>query len=287
MPGDISLSLKAQLALEKAGFRFTHALGQNFIFDEELLSDIARYAGADAGTNVLEIGPGAGMLTAVMASRGANVLSIELDRTLEAVLSSVVGEVPNVHIVYADALKADLAAILKEHFGDTDYIICANLPYYITADFILKAVALEPMPRCLTFMVQKEAAARILSECGDAQWCALGAIVGFYCRGEVLMDVPRSAFTPEPHVDSALIRLTPRPERLVPYEDTDSFVRFIKAAFALRRKTLSNSLNAAYNIPKTQIALKLEELGFDPRIRGEALTLDELSRVFFALQGDL
>ncbi|MBQ9409690.1 MAG: ribosomal RNA small subunit methyltransferase A [Clostridia bacterium] len=287
MPSDISLSLKAQLALERAGFRFTHALGQNFIFDEELLTEIARCARADAGANVLEIGPGAGMLTAVMAMRGANVLSVELDRTLEAVLSSVVGELPNVSIVYADALKADLNAILKERFGDEEYIICANLPYYITADFILKAVALKPMPKRLTFMVQKEAASRILSECGDEQWCALGAIVGFYCEGEVLMDVPRSAFTPEPHVDSALIQLRPRPQRLVPHEDTEAFVRFIKAAFALRRKTLSNCLSAAYSIPKTQIALKLEELGYDPRIRGEALPLDELSRVFQALQGDL
>ena len=287
MPGEISLSLQAQLALEKAGFRFTHSLGQNFIFDEELLEEIAALAGADAGVHVLEIGPGAGMLTAVMARRGATVLSVELDRGLESVLSSVVGDKPNVCIVYADALKADLNALIAERFRGSGYIICANLPYYITADFIQKAVALTPPAESMTFMVQKEAARRILARCGEEGWCALSAVVGFYCEGEVLMEVPRACFTPQPHVDSALIRLRPREKRLVPEEQTRDFVRFIKAVFALRRKTLVNNLNAAYAVPKERIASLLRTLGFDPKVRGEALELNELSRIFTALQGDL
>ena len=186
MPSEIPLSLRAQLALERSGFRFTHSLGQNFIFDEALLQQIARYAGADEGVNVLEIGPGAGMLTAVMAARGANVLAVELDRSLEAVLNSVLEEAANVHIVYADALKADLNKLIQEQFQGEDYILCANLPYYITAEFIQKAVRLLPPAKRMTIMVQKEAAERILARCGGEGWCALSAIVGFYCDGEVL-----------------------------------------------------------------------------------------------------
>ena len=287
MPGEISLSMRAQLALEKAGFRFAHSLGQNFIFDESLLTEIACLAGADAGVNVLEIGPGAGMLTAVMAERGANVLAVELDRALEGVLNSVIGMKPNVSIVFADALRADLNALINEHFRGESYIICANLPYYITADFIQKAVELNPPAKSMTFMVQKEAAIRILAHCGEEHWCALSAIVGFYCEGEKILDVPRSYFTPQPHVDSALIRLTHRAKRLVPEDQTGAFVRFIKSAFALRRKTLVNSLNAACDIPRQAVSEKLETLGFDPRIRGEALQLNELSRIFTALQGDI
>ena len=287
MPGDISLSLKAQLALQRAGFDYTRSLGQNFIFDEELLNRIADCAGIEKGVNVLEIGPGAGLLTAIMAERNANVLSIELDKTLEPVLQETVGEYGNVRIVYADALRADLSALLGESFGNQPYRVCANLPYYITTDFIQKAVMLEPMPTSVTLMLQAEAAQRILAAPGDEGWCALSAIVSFYCEGEKLLDVSREAFTPRPHVDSALIRLTARGERLVPPERSRAFAAFIKSAFVMRRKTLVNNVSSSYSIPKERAAEALQKLGIDLRMRGEALSLDELSRVFFALTGDV
>ncbi|MBQ3668579.1 MAG: ribosomal RNA small subunit methyltransferase A [Clostridia bacterium] len=284
MPNDISLALKAQLALQSAGFDYTRSLGQNFIFDEELLNEIACCAGVGSGTNVLEIGPGAGMLTAVMAEKGANVVSVELDKSLAPVLDKVLEGFDKVQIVYADALKCDLNALTQTAFNGEKYIICANLPYYITADFILKAVTLENEPESITLMLQKEAAQRVLSRVGDEGWCTLSAIVSYFREGELLMDVPRDRFTPAPHVDSALVRLTPRSGREVPSELERDFVAFIKSAFAMRRKTLSNNISSAYAINKAQAADLLSSLGFDPRERGEALTIPELSRVFLRLK---
>ena len=287
MPGELSLSLQARLALEQAGFGFTHSLGQNFIFDEELLEKIASCAGADEGVNVLEIGPGAGMLTAIMARRGAKVLAIELDRTLEPVLDRLIGGFDNVRIIYADALKTDLGLLCSESFGDESFIICANLPYYITADFIMKAVTLARPAESVTLMLQKEAAQRVLATPGEEGWCALSAVVSFACEGRKLFDVPRDCFTPAPHVDSALIRLDRRSEKAVPSDRERAFVRFIKSAFSMRRKTLVNNLSSAYDLSKALVAQRIEGAGFDPRVRGEALSITELSRVFTALTGDV
>ena len=285
MSEEISVSLRAQLALERAGFKFSHSLGQNFIFDEGLLDEIARIAGAYEGTNVLEIGPGAGMLTYFLASRGANVLSVELDRGLEGVLNETVGNMKNVSVVFGDAMKLDLNGLIKDKFGDAPFVIAANLPYYITADFMLKAVALSPSPESITVMVQSEAADRLLSRPGDDNWCALAAIVSFFCEGERALEVPRSYFTPSPHVDSALIRLDKRNVRAVENEDTAAFVSFIKAAFSMRRKTLSNCLSSAWGVSRENVCAALEKLGLDTKIRGEKLSVTELAQVFYELKG--
>lgn len=283
MPG-ISPSLMAQAALDRMGFRFTRSLGQNFLFDDSILESIAAYAGADEKVNVLEIGPGAGVLTATMAERGANVVSIELDRTLEPVLQSTVGGYSNVHIVYADAMRTDINALVTEHFRGEDYIIAANLPYYITADFITKAITLPHPPETITLMVQKEAADRLLAACGQENWCALAAVIEFYCTGERLMDVGREHFTPPPHVDSTLIRLTLRKERIVPVEDTRAFEIFVKSAFAMRRKTLVNNLTHT-GPAREEVENALASCGLDAKVRGEALTLHQLKEVFYALKG--
>lgn len=285
MNQDISLSLTARVALEEAGFRFTHSLGQNFLFDEELLTQIARCAGAYDGANVLEIGPGAGMLTGVMAREGANVLSIELDKSLEGVLSRTVGGCENVKIVFADAMKADVEALVNERFGDAPYVIAANLPYYITADFLMKAVCLARAPESITVLLQSEAAQRVLSRPGDENWCALAAVISFFCEGERLLEVPRGCFVPEPHVDSALVRFDRRRERVVKEEDTEPFVKFIKTAFALRRKTLVNNLTSAGIASREEAEAALTACGQDVRVRGEKLTLEEMAQVFYSLKG--
>ena len=287
MPQDISVSLRARLALEKAGFRFAHSLGQNFIFDEELLDRIAAYAGADEGVNVLEIGPGAGLLTNALAKRGARVLSVELDKALAPVLDEVLSGNPNVRVIFADAMKADIPSLVQEAFGNQEYIIAANLPYYITADFIARVIALDEAPKSVTVMVQSEAAQRILAEPGSEKWCALAALTSFYCTGERLMDVGRDAFTPPPHVDSALIRLDRRDKLAVEDTDARSFAGFIKSAFAMRRKTLANNLSAAYGVSKSRVEAALKDLNLDGRTRGESLTLDLLSQLFYALKGDV
>jgi len=266
------------MALENNGFHFTHSLGQNFLFDEELLTATARGAGAYDGQNVLEIGPGAGMLTGIMAAEGANVVALELDKNLENVLASTVGGLSNVEIIYTDALKADIDAITRERFGSEDYVIAANLPYYITADFILKALALENKPKAITLMLQKEAAERVMSSPGCKEWCALAATAQFYCDISDLFDVPAAMFTPPPHVDSRLIRLDLRQNRIC--DDERGFVRFLKTAFLMRRKTLVNNMMSGLSVSRQEAEAALTAAGQDVRVRGEALTLEELLKVY-------
>ena len=282
-PSDLSLSLKARVALEKYVFRFTHSLGQNFILDENVISDIIDAAGVQAGSNILEIGPGSGIMTAMMADRGAKVLAIELDKALENVLSDVIGE-RDVKIVYQDALKADINALTREAFGENaPYSIVANLPYYITADFLMRAISLSPAPESITLMLQKEAAERVMSSPGEKNWSALSASVRYFAKPEVVMEAPAALFTPPPHVDSCLLRLHMQKNRPLDEADEKKLMNLIQSAFRMRRKTLANNLSASYSISREKAAAALESAGLDPRVRGEILTIDQLIDVMRAL----
>ena len=271
---NISAGLAARLALEKHGFRFTHSLGQNFILDDRLIGDILDCAQIEPGRRVLEIGPGAGVMTRLMAERGADVTAVELDETLRPVLESMIGGYGNVRLVFADALKADLGALM----GDEPFDVVANLPYYIAADLIEKLLTAAPKPSRATVMVQKEAAERMTAAPGGKTWCALAATVQYFARCEVAMMLPPSAFTPPPHVDSALLQLTPYGENApVRAADDEMMLRTIRAAFAMRRKTLVNNLTSAFSMPREEAITLVESLGLDARVRGEALAIAQLA----------
>ncbi len=281
---DFSLSLKARVALEKHVFRFTHSLGQNFILDENVISDILYAAGVQKGDNILEIGPGCGIMTAMMADKGAKVLAIELDRALEPVLNDVIGE-RDVKIVFQDALKADLNALTREAFGENaPYAIVANLPYYITADFLMRVLSLSPAPGSITLMVQKEAAERVMSQPGDKNWSALSASVRYFADPEVVMEAPAALFTPPPHVDSCLLKLHMRTDRPLDEADEKRLLAMIQAAFRMRRKTLANNLSASYSLSREEAIRVLENAGLDAKVRGEILTIDQLIDVMKAMQ---
>ena len=282
-PNELSLSLKARVALEKHVFRFTHSLGQNFILDENVIGDIVYAAGVQAGDNILEIGPGSGIMTAMMSDKGARVLAIELDRALEPVLNDVIGDRP-VKIVFQDALKADLDALTRETFGENaPYSIVANLPYYITADFLMRAISLSPAPESITLMLQKEACERVMSEPGDKNWSALSASVRYFADPEIVMDAPASLFTPPPHVDSCLLKLHMRADRPLPKEDEPRLIALIQAAFRMRRKTLANNLSASYSLSREETLTVLDKAGLDAKVRGEVLTIDKLIDVMNAV----
>jgi len=282
-PNELSLSLKARVALEKHVFRFTHSLGQNFILDENVIGDIVYAAGVQAGDNILEIGPGSGIMTAMMSDKGARVLAIELDRALEPVLNDVIGDRP-VKIVFQDALKADLDSLTRETFGENaPYSIVANLPYYITADFLMRAISLSPAPESITLMLQKEACERVMSEPGDKNWSALSASVRYFADPEIVMDAPASLFTPPPHVDSCLLKLHMRADRPLPKEDEPRLIALIQAAFRMRRKTLANNLSASYSLSREETLTVLDKAGLDAKVRGEVLTIDQLIDVMNAV----
>lgn len=279
-----SPELRARVALEKHGFRNTHSLGQNFLLDEGLLNHLLDAAGVWQEDNVLEIGPGAGVMTALLADRCKRVLAVEVDRGLEPVLADVLAGRENARVVFQDVMKADVTALVREAFGDEPWRVVANLPYYITADIILRLVTSPHRPDSIAIMVQKEAADRVMSHPGQKQWCALAATVQSYGQPRVLMDVSPDAFDPPPHVQSQFILIERHLTPVVAPKDEALYLKVINAAFAMRRKTLANNLKAAFGLDNDGAKAVLSAAGVDERVRGEALTLQELCRVADAIK---
>lgn len=271
--------IHAQTLLHTHGFHFTHSLGQNFIFDDDLIEEILDAAGVIAGQNVLEIGPGAGVMTAAMAARGAHVLAIEIDTTLQPVLSDMLKEFGNVKVVYQDALKCDLRALTDETFSGDAFRVVANLPYFITTDLIQKMLRADLNLTSIGVMVQAEAAERIMAAPGEKAYCALAATVQFYAKPHVAMTVPPEAFTPRPHVVSQFLLMDMYAEKPVQPRDEAMLMKLICASFLMRRKTMANNLSMAFGLRRETALHWLETAGLNEKVRGEALSLSELSRL--------
>ncbi len=279
---DVSAGLAARMALTKYGFHFSHSLGQNFILDDSLVESIVNAAEIEAGDHVLEIGPGAGVMTRHLAEAGAQVTAIELDQSLQPVLEAVLGGTDNAKVVFGDAMKLDIGELM----GDEPYRVVANLPYYITADVVQRMITQEKKPRTVTIMVQKEAAERMMAKLGSKTWCALSATVQYFGRVRILMEVPPEAFTPRPHVDSALIEIALYEEKPVEAQDEKMMLKVIGALFAMRRKTLLNNLCASFSVSREQAGEWLEAAGLDAKIRGEALTLEQTAMLSDVISGN-
>ena len=282
-----SAELRARVALEKHGFRNSRSLGQNFLLSESLIDSLLDSAEVQNSDNILEIGPGAGVMTCLLARRAARVLALEVDRGLQPVLSDVLDGMENAKVMFQDVMKTDLVELVRSYFGACPYRVVANLPYYITADILLKLVALPCPPESITIMVQREAAERIMSAPGTKQWCALAAQLQCYGHAAVLSEVGPEAFDPPPRVFSRFIRIDRHREPLVVPKDDRLFRRLIHAAFAMRRKTLANNLKAAFGLDSQKAAQVLEAAGVDGRVRGEALSLQQLCRVADAVSESL
>lgn len=274
-----SVELRARVAMEKHRFHTTHSLGQNFILDGRLIDHLLDETNLDSKDHVLEIGPGAGVMTGKLAERVEKVLAVEIDKGLEPVLNDVLGVYDNVRVAFQDVMKADLKALTAEYFGEGNYRVVANLPYYITADIILRLVLADCKPESIAIMVQKEAAERLMSSPGEKQWCAMAATVQYFGAISVITDVPPDAFFPMPHVVSSFIRIDLYDDRPVKPKDEKIFLRLINAAFAMRRKTLANNLKASFSMNAENIKTVLNNAGIDERVRGESLTLEELCRI--------
>ena len=278
----ISPGLRARVALEKHGFSFTHSLGQNFILDDDFLEEIALESGVGEGEAVLEIGPGPGILTHHLASHCRKVLALEIDRKLQPVLSEVLVGVDNAEVIFEDVMRCDLPALLNARFPGENVQVVANLPYYITADVIERLLTCGANIGNITVMVQKEAAERIGAQLGSKNYCALAMLAQYYCDVEELMDVPPDRFTPPPHVMSRLIRLNRRTDG-PRAADEKLLQRLIRSAFRMRRKTLVNNLTGDFNISREQAEGLLLSQNLDARIRGEALTVEQVTRLSDAL----
>ena len=271
-----------QALLERHGFHFSKAMGQNFLIEGWVPRDIADASGADERTGVLEIGPGIGPLTAQLARRAAQVVSVELDTRLYPVLRETMSGADNFTLIEGDTMKLDFPQVIQEHFAGLRPILCANLPYNITTPILTKCVE----SRCfdsLTVLIQKEVAERICARAGTAEYGAFTVLMQYYTDPQLLFTVPPTCFLPAPKVTSAVIHCPVRKAPPVDVVSESALWRTVKAAFALRRKTLVNSLQTGYQLPKVQLTEIVTACGLEPAVRGERLGLAEYARLSDAL----
>lgn len=269
--------------LESQGFSFKKSLGQNFLIDDTVCP---RMAAAVSGENVgvLEIGPGAGVLTAQLSATCKKVVSVELDTRLKPILEQTLTDCDNVKIIWNDILKINLKQVIAEEFADCDTVnICANLPYYITSPVIMKLLESRLPISTIAVMVQKEAADRLCAEVGSRAAGAVTVAVNYYAEAQTLFGVPRTSFLPPPNVDSAVIKLTLRDTPPVEVKDEKLFFQIVKACFAQRRKILLNTVCNTLGLDKTVFRAVLNKSGIPETVRGEALTMEQLASIANAL----
>ncbi len=269
--------------LAEFGFHFSKAKGQNFLTQRWVPQRIAEEAGIDSDCGVVEIGPGFGPLTQELCLRAGKVLALEVDTTLAPVLRKTVGEFENLEILFTDALKADLPALVEEKFPGKRPMACANLPYYITSPVLTKLLE----SRCfdsVTVMVQKEVAQRICARPGSGDYSAFTVLCNYYGVPELLFDVPAGCFMPQPKVTSAVVRLKTRTAPPAEILNEALFFRTVRASFAMRRKTLLNGLSAGFGeFSKAELTELLTDCGIAPTVRGETLGIDGFAAIANAI----
>ena len=269
--------------LAKNGFRFSKALGQNFLRDAAVPPRIAAAAGLGSGTGVLEIGPGVGCLTAELARRAARVVAVEADTALRPVLAETLQGFGNVEVLYADVLKLDLCVLAAERFaGCAETVVCANLPYQITGP-VLAALARAGCFSRVTVMVQREVARRICARENTSSYGAFSVLMQWYMQPEILFDVPPEAFIPAPKVTSSVVRLERRETPPAGVNDEKRMFALVRAAFNQRRKTLCNAMMHGLGLGREEAEAALAAEGLDARVRGEALSIAEFAALSDAL----
>jgi len=245
--------------------------GQNFLVDAQAISDILAAIAPHPGDLIFEIGPGHGALTRPLAASGARLVAVEIDRDLAARL---LDSEPGFEVLNQDALQVDFAALA----GDRPYRLVGNLPYNISTPLLVHLLGQAPPPIDLHFMLQKEVARRLAAGPGGRNYGRLSLMCQVRCEVFVLFEFGPGAFEPRPKVDSAFVRLVPRPAPLVPAALREDFDRVVMQAFAQRRKTLRNSLRPLLE------ASAIEAAGVDPGARPEQLGVDHFARLAQTLQ---
>lgn len=267
--------------LGRHGFRFSKTMGQNFLIQDWVPRDIAEASGADETTGVLEIGPGIGPLTQQLAKRAKKVTAVELDKSLAPLLAETLADCRNVNVIFADVLKVDLPQLVQEEFSELGLtpMVCANLPYNITSPVISKLLESRLFP-IITVMIQKEVAQRICALPGDKDCSAFSLYCQYFAQCQELFDVAPSCFLPAPKVTSTVIQLKQWDKPPVEVADEALFFRTIRAGFALRRKTLANSLATGFSsLSKEQLTGAITACGLSPTVRGEKLSLQDYANL--------
>lgn len=255
---------------------FNKKFGQNFITDKNLLASIAADAGVTKEDIVVEIGAGAGTLTAALSDRAKEVIAYEIDENLKPVLARTLAGRENVRVIYEDFLK-------KSEALPTPFKVVANLPYYVTTPIVMRLLEGEERPESVTVMVQKEVAERLTAKPGTAEYGAITVSLNLVADAEITRIVGRQCFIPPPKVDSAVVKITLR-DKGYSKEEIAFAGKIIRAAFNMRRKTLSNGIAALFGGKEVANRI-IEEAGFPPSVRGETLSAEDyISLVRVALR---
>lgn len=268
---------KTKERIHDSTLRYKQGLGQNFIYDEDLLAALVSASGVTAEDDVLEVGPGAGSMTKHLCQAAHHVLSVELDDRLIPLLDTFLSAYSNFTLVHGDVMTVDLGAITKDLRKPLSVV--ANIPYYITTPLMTMLLTSGLPIKRMALMVQKEVADKVLARPGEEGWGPLAVRCQYAAEPYLAMDVPAQCFTPVPKVDSAFLVLPMRDKPAVAVRDEADFFRVVQAAFALRRKTMTNGLVAALHMERSEAAALMAEAGLEERVRGEKLTLEELARL--------
>jgi 16S rRNA (adenine1518-N6/adenine1519-N6)-dimethyltransferase len=267
--------VKTQELVKKYNFKFSKSLGQNFLVDDSVLSDIIDGAEVNDEDFIIEIGPGVGTLTAELLKKAKKVTSIELDNDLIPILEQELGEYKNFELIHKDALKVDFNKIIG---NEKSVKLVANLPYYVTTPIIVKLLKEGYNFKSLTIMIQKEVAERINSEPNCKEYGSLSVLVQYYCKTSIVRKVSPSCFIPRPKVESIVIRLDKLDEPRVKTKNIDFMFELVRAGFNMRRKTLWNAAKTL-KINKEKLEEAFEKSEIDPKRRAETLTLEEFARL--------
>lgn len=255
-------------------FNFKKKYGQNFLKDKRIIDSIIYKADVDKDTLVIEVGPGAGALTVPLALKAGRVISFEIDESLKDILSSKLSEYNNVEVIYGDFLKSDVNSVLKK-YDFSKKIMVSNLPYYITTPIIMKFIDDNIDVSKLVIMVQKEVALRFSASVNSKEYNSLTVFLNYYYDIKKLVNVPRNVFVPVPNVDSVVIELKKKENRLY-VKNEEVFFKLVRDSFKFKRKTLKNNLRD-YDLDK--IEKILIESGLSLQVRAEALSLEMFVKI--------
>ncbi len=269
------IAMDVKQLLKNSGFRFNKQFGQNFLTDENLLAAICRDANINGGT-VLEIGAGAGTLTRALSRCADKVVAFEIDRNLEQILAVTLADCPNVSLIMGDVMKYSMPQI--EQLTGDDYRVVANIPYYLTGPLIMRFVEESQRVLSLTLTVQREVAERLAARPSTKEYGAITVAVQAVADVQVKRVLPRELFYPVPNVDSAVVTVDFKRDKFdIP--DMKLFRKVVRAAFAMRRKTLLNCLAVGFDIDKERTAKIIAACGLQQNCRGETLDVQQFVKL--------
>lgn len=269
--------------LGKFNFKASKSLGQNFIFDSNLLEAICTDAGVTKEDTVLEIGCGAGTLTKTLSTFAKNVIGFEIDKNLKPIIEESLRDCKNVQIIFSDFLKVKESEIQNLTEGKK-FKVVANLPYYITTPIIFKLIESDLNIESITVMVQKEVGARICAKPGEKDYGSLSVALQSFSDCKIVRTVKNAVFYPPPKVDSVLVKIDVDKAKLK-IVNLEHFKKLCRCAFLMRRKTFLNNIIAAFSYSKEKVLKAFKTLNFSESIRGEMLSgfeFCELSNIFMA-----